>query len=195
MFSRRAIIPVLILGFAAICRADLSGTQVTGSATLPPSTVNQFDPTVMPEPSYCDNTAGTTVTIANANANYDFCAIFAPAGASPAVAMVAAFTGTTLTIQVSLGTQPAWTPFQMTFTDPAFAGLTFVKYTDNFLCSPSAACGVATSLSGSTITITGGVPPSGGVFNAAFTLTVPGSTLSYIAPPAQAPTFANAVLA
>ena len=201
MSTSNTLVLVLCACLASTCRGDLVGTQATGSATLPPSAVNQFDPAVMTEPSYCDNTAGTTVTIGNAG--YTFCAIFAPAGtgtgAAPAVAMVAAFTGTSLIIQVSLGPQAAWTPFQMTFTDSAFSGLRFVKYTDNFLCAPDGTCGVNASLSGSTITISGGVPPSGGVFNAGFSLTPPDSTLSVIAPPITSTlpsrTFANTVVA
>lgn len=200
MLSTRIATLALILSLANLCKADLSGSQVTGSAVLPPSNINQFDPANLAAPSWCDNSAGTTVTIANSNPNYDFCALFAPVGtgtpATPAIAIVAAFTGTTLIIQVSLGSQSApWTPFQLSFADPAFAGLTFVKYTDNFLCGPGGACGVTASLTGTTITINGGVSASGGVYNAAFTLTVPSSTLSLIAPPADAYTFANTVLA
>lgn len=177
--------------------SPLIGTQITGSATLPPSTVNEFSPAEMAEPAYCGNTAATTVTMNNpagpGGVEYQFCAILTPAGtgqgAAPAKSIVAQFSGSTsqfsgstLTIQVSLGTQPSWTPFQLTFSDPAFAGLQIAKYNDNFLCSPSAACGVTSSLSATTITISGGVPPVGGVFNASFTLTSPASTLSLLLP-------------
>ncbi len=177
--------------------SPLIGTQITGSATLPPATANQFDPKVMTEPGYCGNTAGTTVTMNNpagaGGVEYQFCAVFTPAGtgqgAAPAKSIVAQFnganaqfSGSTLTIQVSLGSQPGWTPFQLTFLDPAFAGLQMAKYADNFLCSPSAVCGVSASLSGNTISVSGGVPPGGGIFNAAFTLTSPGSTLSLLLP-------------
>jgi hypothetical protein len=177
---------ILILGICVppMCRADLTATPVTGSATLPPSTANEFDPAVLPQPSYCGK--ATTVFIGNPNPfNYDFCAIFTPAGAGtgapPAIGMVAAFTGKTLTIQVSLGTQSAWTPFQMTFTDSAFAGMAFVMYTNNFLYAPDGTPGISAWLSGTTITITGGVPPVGGVYNAAFSIVPP--TSAFIAPP------------
>jgi hypothetical protein len=177
--------------------SPLSGSQITGSATLPPSAVNQFDPSVRAEPGYCGNTAGTTVTMNNpapGGVEFQFCAVFASAGAGPGAAPANAivvqfngpnsqFPGSTLTIQVSLGSQPSWTPFQLTFSDSAFAGLQLVKYADNFLCAAAAACGVRASLNGNIMSVSGGVPAAGGVYNAAFTLTTPGSTLSLIAPP------------
>jgi hypothetical protein len=167
--------------------AYFEGTQVTGAAYLPPSTVNQFDPSTMAEPSYCQNTSSATVTIPVQNPNqYQFCAIYTPAGsgtgAAPATAIVAQFEGYSLIIQVSLGKQSSWTPFQLPFTDSAFAGVQLAKSIDDFICGPDGTCGVNASLSGTTVTITAQVPPGGGVFNAVFTLTPPTFTKPLVAP-------------
>jgi len=191
----------LFLVIPALCSADLTGSQVTGSATLPFSTANQFDPSTLSEPSYCGNTSSTTIAIQNEGlggggsgispVQYTFCAIYKPAGtgtgAPPATAVVAQFTSSGplaggLIIQVSLGSQPSWTPFQLTFSDSDFAGLQLFKYSDNFLYAPDGTRGISASLTGSTITIKGGVPPAGGVFDAAFALIDP-SGGPFIAPP------------
>lgn len=168
----------------SISRADLIGTQVTGSAILPSSTANQFDPNTLAEPSYCGNTSSTTVTIqppSDPSAGpYTFCAVFKPAvvalGGAAANAIVAQFTGSLLTIQVQFGSQPSWTTFQLTFADAGFAGLQLQKYTDNFLYAPDGTQGLSASLSGTTITITGGVPAAGGVFNASYQIISPNTS-------------------
>ena len=186
----------LCLCLASISRADLIGTQVTGSAILPFSTANQFDPTTLSEPSYCGNAASPTVTIQQSSdptaGPYTFCAVFMPAvvalGGAPATAIVAQFTGSSLTIQVQLGSQPSWTTFQLTFSDAGFAGLQLLKYTDNFVYAPDGTAGISASLSGTTITVTGGVPPAGGVFNATFLIT---PNPSSILPPAGSSVFAH----
>src|SRR5690348_2440867 len=76
----RITVIVFIIGssIAPLCRGDLQSTQVTGTATLPPSTANQFDPSVQPEPPYCKNQQSTTAIISDLDpGQYDFCAIFA----------------------------------------------------------------------------------------------------------------------
>lgn len=145
---------------------------------LSPATTNEFDPTVLAVPTYCGNSAGTTVTISNPNLGnpqtvmYEFCALFAPVGydSAPAKAIVVDFSDNGLTIQADLGPQTTWTPFQLTFSDSAFAGLPLVKYSDNFPCQSQSACGVTATLNGSTLTISGSIPPFDGMYNAMFTL-------------------------
>jgi len=135
------IAAVALLGMpAGTARADLIGTQVTGSLKFGSDPNNYFDPMNGFVPSgFLNRTSGTTVTIAEPAVEFGF--------NDTANRYTANFTGTQLIITDSVFLGGPNSPVHMTFTDPAFAGFDFSRTSDNF---PG---GATSSLSGTTLTI------------------------------------------
>jgi len=150
------------LAAASPARADLVGTQVTGSIVFDGEGQNCFDPTN----AFCGggavaqgdlNAAGSTVTISSTLVEFGY--------KDGANVDRADFTGNGLTVtdDVLIGAAN-WV---MQFTDTAFAGLNFTQLTDNFTNG-----GVTGTLSGDTLTLTwAGTPTADGLLTTTFGLT------------------------
>ena len=143
--------------------AGLIGTSVTGKLMFAGGTTNYYDPAngFVPASGYL-NSAGPTVTVAspavefgfNDNVNLD----------------TVNFSASQFTIEDVVEAGPSDAPFTMTFTDSAFAGMSFVKATDFF---PG---GLTYSVTGSTLTVNwaGGTVATGDDYTSTFTVkTVP----------------------
>jgi hypothetical protein len=140
-------------------RADLIGTQVTGSVVFGGVSPNCFDPTAGctgAPPAGDLNTAGTTVTISATATEFGYTDLFN--------ADAADFTGNTLTVTDDvLVAASSWV---MTFSDTAFTGLNLVKTADTFTSG-----GVTGVLSGHTITLNwAGTGTADGLLSTSFTL-------------------------
>jgi hypothetical protein len=140
MHHATRILAVAALAFLA-CRpasADLIGTSVTGTLNFDGNGVNYFDPARGFVPSGYLNAAGITVTIAQPQIEFGYM--------DASNLDTANFTSNQLIVTdtVTLGTLN-WT---MTFTDTAFAGLSFTKVSDTFTNG-----GVTGTLVGDTITV------------------------------------------
>lgn len=136
-------LPAIFLLLAVTpARADLVGTQVTGTFNVPGG-LDFFDPAngLVGNFGGSLNLAGTTVTISSTAIEFGLQDSFNRDWAD--------FTGTTLTIgdnQVPTRGSATWI---MTFTDTAFYNLTLSKVSDNFVNG-----GVTGTLDGDVITVT-----------------------------------------
>jgi hypothetical protein len=152
----------LLLGGGGRAKADLIGTQVTGSLTFGTNSTNYFDPAFGAVPSgYGNSTPNNNVNVPIAPPTVTF-------GFNDTLSLItAAFNGNGLVVSDSVESTGAFNPFTMTFTDTAFTGLTLSKSSDNF---PS---GVTSTLVGDTLTINwgGGFVKGGDSFTADFGLT------------------------
>lgn len=156
---------------ASHANAGLLGSSVTGSLTFGVSPTNYFDPSngFVPSTGYLNSSTATnsaTVTIANPAVEFGF-----DDGANLDTAN---FTDNTLTITDTLAGFGA-APFQMKFTDTAFAGLTLSKVSDNFDGS-----GITASLVGNVLTLNyaGTAVANSPTFSASFSLTSGQTTVS-----------------
>lgn len=141
-----AALTAVCLDNTAVRAADLFGTQVTGDYEFgygaTPGVFNLFDPANGFVPAGYGKSGGTAVTINPGTITFGI-------SDPPMFNLTADFTGTTLTVSESgfgsllLPPILGWT---MTFTDPAFAGVSTTF--DSFPNS-----GVTTSFSGDTITL------------------------------------------
>ena len=164
--ARNPIVLLLVgfcLGFSPLPAraAGLIGTSVTGKLMFAANPANYYDPAngYVPASGYL-NSAGPTVTVAapavefgfNDNVNLD----------------TVNFSASQFTIEDVVETGPFDAPFTMTFTDSAFAGMTFVKATDFF---PN---GLTYSVSGTTLTVNwaGGTVTAGDDYTSTFTVKV-----------------------
>jgi PEP-CTERM motif len=123
--------------------APLVGTSVTGTINFEVNPINFFDPANGFVPAGFGNTSpGTnTVTIAVPLVEFGFEDGFNRDTAD--------FTDTTLTISDLVGTAAGAFNWTMTFTDSAFAGLSLVEISDNFVNG-----GVNCALAATTLTCT-----------------------------------------
>lgn len=116
-FRGAGLVTALVIAATIPCRADLVGTQVTGTLNFPGwSNTNFFDPGifggVLVPASGLNKTEGPTVTISTTGTEFAY--------TDGANAITADFTGTQLTVtDLSTGSS-SWA---MTFTDTSFAGL------------------------------------------------------------------------
>ncbi|MBE7158532.1 MAG: PEP-CTERM sorting domain-containing protein [Rhodospirillales bacterium] len=142
--------------------AGLIGTSVNGSLTFGSAATNYFDPNNGFVPPGYLNTSGTTVSIASPAVEFGFAD-----GDNTDTANFSAFQFTLEdTVTASASVSVSDNPFTMTFTDPAFSGLTLNKVTDFF---PG---GLTYSLVGSTITVhwAGGSVRTNDDYTSTFTL-------------------------
>ena len=141
---RLAVLSAGLLLLASVpCRANLIGTQVTGSLTFNGYSSNYYDPHngfVPAGPSYL-NSAGTTVLLGSetiqTKADFGFADLYDT--------ITATFTSNGLIITDNGLGGNGWT---QTFTDTAFQNATFVQTFDNFVNG-----GLAVSLSGDVLTV------------------------------------------
>lgn len=138
------LLAAAVLSVSAISsHADLIGTQVTGSLTIAGSgKTNFFDPANGFVPNGVKNDAGTTVTIGSGTEfGYSFSTFFS------GILKTVNFTGTSVTVTDTCETfgfnACVVLPYELKFTDLAFAGITTVS---NDL-------GLDKSFSGHTITL------------------------------------------
>lgn len=152
-------------------RAGLTGSQVTGSLQFNGGGPNFFDPANGFVPAGYSNQSGTTVTIAEPAVEFGF--------DDTANRDTANFSDFQLTIRDTLESGTGSSPWVMTFTDTAFAGLTLVETSDTYTNG-----GVTGTLSGNEITVSwnGASGTSGGTtFEATFSIVPEPSTWALIA--------------
>jgi hypothetical protein len=159
--NRRFTLALLCGVFASMAlalpaKADLVGTSVTGSVMFSANPNNYFDPANLDVPPGYLNTAGPTVTISGTSVEFGFMDNFNTDTAD--------FTGSSLTITDDVAISAVnWV---MTFTDPAFAGLSLIPGADTFTNG-----GVNGSLVGDTITLDwAGTPTADGLLTASFSI-------------------------
>ena len=138
------LLSAAVLSVSAVSsRADLIGTQVTGSLTIAGSgNTNYFDPANGFVPNGVKNDAGTTVTIGSGiEFGYSFSTFFS------GILKTVNFTGSSVTVTDTCGTfginACVVLPYELKFSDLAFAGITTV----------SNELGLEKSFSGHTITL------------------------------------------
>ncbi len=144
------------IALALPAQADLVGTPVTGSVMFASNPNNYFDPANGLVPAGFLNTAGSTVVISPTSTEFGF---------NDGLNMdTADFTGTTLTVTDDVFNNAFnWV---MTFTDPAFSGLSLVPGADTFTNG-----GVTGTLIGDTITLNWlGTTTADGLLTASFTV-------------------------
>ena len=135
--------------------ALLIGTSVTGNLSFSGSPTNSFNPSAGGVPAGYLNTAGPTVTVAEPAIEFGY--------ADAANWDTANFTDNQLLIQdQALSGFVGNSPFTMTFTDAAFAGLMPVLVTNTFSPAPTA------SITGTTLTVS--YPASNATVNVPNTL-------------------------
>lgn len=113
------------ISFVMACapsRADLIGTQVTGSLTFSGGVNNYFDPAQGFVPGADLNSAGATVTVSATDTEFGF--------QDGSNTDTADFTGSQLIVEDSQHGIGSYA-FEMTFTDPAFANIAKVSDTFN----------------------------------------------------------------
>lgn len=148
---------ILLSLFTLPGKAALVGTSVTGSLTFTGDPSNYFDPGYgfVPATGYL-NTSSTTVTISNSAVEFGF---------DDGDDLISAdFTDNQLTISDLAESPLANNPFQMTFSDSAFAGQSLSAISDSF---------VDYSLVGDLLTLNygGGTPIVGQTLTASFNIT------------------------
>lgn len=180
MLNFRGVVLVTALVVAATipCRADLVGTQVTGTLSFPGwSSFNFFDPGIfggalhLVPPSGLNNTQGPTVTISATGTEFAY--------TDGSNAITADFTGTQLLVTDLSTGSTGWT---MTFTDTSFAGLS--------LNAPSSLSGLTYSSAGDVLTINWAGTASSSqpqpLYSAAFDVVDPPPTGSGVPEPGSA---------
>ena len=146
---RGAVLATALVAAATIpCRADLVGTQVTGTLSFPGwSSFNFFDPGIfggalhLVPASGLNYTEGPTVTISATGTEFAY--------TDGSNAITANFTGTQLLVTDLSTGSTGWT---MTFTDTSFAGLS--------LSAPSSLSGLTYSSAGDVLTVSWAGTPS-----------------------------------
>jgi hypothetical protein len=162
---RAAVLATAVVFAATIpCRADLVGTQVTGTLSFPGLTSNFFDPSLyggMFVPSADLNyTQGTMVTISATATEFGY--------SDGANAITADFTGTQLTLTDATVGSKGWT---ISFADTSFAGMS--------LAQPSNFSGLTFNSAGDGLTFTwAGAPNStqAATYSATFNIVDPPPT-------------------
>jgi hypothetical protein len=146
------------VGTATPAHADLIGSSVTGTFTVP-SSANFYDPAngLVPASGFLNSSPGTnTVIISGSAVEFGLSDIFNDDSAD--------FGGLTLTLLDNVKVNAF--PWVQTFTDSAFAGRTLTENTDNFPNSGGVTCGLA----GSTITCSWAGTQGTGLFAATYSL-------------------------
>jgi PEP-CTERM motif len=167
------LLAAVLVGLTAWpARAGLIGTQVSGSAQLNFVPINVFDPANGSVPPGYLNDAGTTVTIAEPAIEF---------GAQNSTNLITAnFAGTQLIVTDVAVAPFGGTSFLMSFTDPAFTGLSVSTISDNYTN------GILSQLTGDTLVViwSGTVVSQPTTFQAVFDITpsaVPEPTSSVLA--------------